>query len=238
MSQMLWQMRLTRSLLPAFAAFVLLIPVQAFAQGVEPFDVVKADKSESFSLPYGAANLDRGSPFVYTYEEAKGQNWFMTVDNTLSYVPRNDSKVVIAIYEQAPSAKSLQLFMYGGEAQKFAVALNTESGSRVIYQKDIAGWTYDELVTVSHAGNQGLTVTDGKRIVIDAFDIGGFNPASVQVYGRDEPTTLANASGGELGIAILHGDPADSPLYLLPAGVMVGVGALIGVLLWTKKRKQ
>ncbi len=232
-------MRLTRSLLPAFGMLALLIPIQAFAQGVEPFDIVKADKSESFSLPYNVANLDRGNPFVYAYDETKGQNWFLTVDNTLAYVPRNDSKVVITLREQAPSEKSLQLFMYGGEAQKFAVALTTpESGYRVIYQKDISGWTYDELVTVSHAGNQGLTVTDGKRIVVDAMNINGFNPASVEVYGKDEQSTLANASGGTLGIAILHGDPADSPLYLLPAGIMIGVGVLMGALLYSKRRKK
>jgi hypothetical protein len=235
---MLWQMRLTRSLIPALVLLAL-VPAQALAQEVEPADVVKADKSESFSLPYNVANLDRGNPFVYAYDETKGQSWFLTVDNTLSYVPRNDSKVVITLREQAPSEKSIQLFMHGGEAQKFAVAVTTpETGYRVLYQRDVAGWTYEELITVTHGGTRGLTVTDGKRIVIDGFDINGFDPASIQVYGRDEPAALANASSGALGISMLHGDFADSPIYLLPASIMAGVGALIGALLLLKKRKK
>lgn len=231
-------MRLTRSLLAAFGLLVLLVPVQAFAQ-VAPSDMVKSDKAESFALPYQAANLDRGNPFVYPYDEPKGQNWILTLDNTLDYVARNDSKIVVTLREQAPSEKFLQVFMYGGEAQKFAVAVNTpETGYQVIYQNDVRGWVYEELVTVTHGDNRGLTVTDGKRIVVDRLDINGFDPASVEVYGKDEQAALANAVGGTINIGILYGSPADTPIFWVPAGVMIGIGALMGVLLLTKKRKK
>lgn len=228
-------MRLTRSLLAAFGLLALLVPAQAFAQ-VTPSDVVKSDKAESFALPYQAANLDRGNPFVYPYDGPKGQNWILTLDNTLDYVARNDSKIVVTLREQGPSEKFLQVFMYGGEVQKFVVAVNTpETGYQLIYT---GSWVYEELVTVTHGDNRGLTVTDGKRIVVDRLDINGFDPASVEVYGKDEQSALPNAAGGTLNIGILYGSPADTPIYWVPAGVMIGIGALMGVLLLTKKRKK
>jgi hypothetical protein len=217
---------------------MLLVPAQALAQ-VVPFEVVKSEKSESFTLPYQAANLDRGNPLVYPYDEPKGQNWILTLDNTLGYVARNDSKVVITLREQAPSEKFLQVFMYGGEAQKFAITANTpETGYQVIYQRDVGGWVYEELVTVTHGDNRGLTVTDGKRIVVDRLDINGFDPATIEVYGKDEQRALGNAVGGTLAIGILYGSPADTPIYWVPAGIMIGIGALMGALLLTKKRKK
>lgn len=232
-------MRLVRSLLIAFGLLALLVPLQTFAQEVAPYDIIKGDKIESFTLSYTAANLDQRSPLVYPYDGTKGQNWILTVDDQLSYVPRNDSKIVIVLKEQSPSEKFIQLFMYGGEAQKFAVAVNTpETGYQVIYQRDVDGWVNEELVTVTHGDNRGLTVTDGKRIVVDRLGINGFDPASVEVYGKDEQASLANAFGGTIGIGMLYGSPSDTPVYWVPAGVMIGVGALMGVLLYTKKRKK
>jgi hypothetical protein len=229
-------MRLTRSLLLASGLIALLAPLQALAQ--EPYDIVKSEKAESFTLPYTAANVERGNPLVYTYDEPKGQNWILTLDDKLEYVDRNDSKIVVMLKEAAPSEKFIQVFMHGGEAQKFAVAVNTpETGYQVIYEKDVGGWVYEEMVTITHGDNRGLTVTDGKRIVVDRLGINGFDPASVEVYGKDEPSSVANAFGGTMIIGILYGSPADTPIFWVPAGVMIGVGALVGGLLLLKKRK-
>ncbi|AIC15510.1 hypothetical protein [Nitrososphaera viennensis] len=231
-------MRLLRPALAVFGFLVIvLIPLQqALAQEIQPTNVIKSPKDESFVLPYQAANRDIRNPVVYKYDQSKGQNWIFTVDDKLSYVPRNDSKVVITIKEPAPSEKYIQIFMYGGDEQKFVVAVNApQTGYQII---ESGNWVYEELVTLTHSDNSGLTVTDGKRIVVDRLDIQGFNPASIEVYGMDEAGALANAYGGTLGIGILYGSPSDTPVYYVPAAVMIGVGALMGVLLWKKKRSQ
>ena len=88
-------MRLTRSLLLASGLIALLAPLQVLAQ--EPYDIVKSEKAESFTLPYTAANVERGDPLVYTYDEPKGQNWILTLDDRLEYVDRNDSKIVVTV---------------------------------------------------------------------------------------------------------------------------------------------
>jgi hypothetical protein len=90
---------------------------------------------------------------------------------------------------------------------------------------------------VTHEENQGLIVTDGTRIIIDRLDLSGFAVSSIAVYGSDEPTSIANANAGEIGFEILFGSFNDSPIYFVPAIVMVGMGGLvIGLLIFKKRR--
>jgi hypothetical protein len=230
-----------RILQPALVAFWLaimiltLVPFKVLAQEITPTNIIKTPKDESFVLPYQSANRDIRNPVVYKYDQPKGQNWIFTLDNKLSYVPRNDSKIVITLKEAAPSEKYIQIFMYGDPTQKFVVGVNApETGYQIITPP--SSWVNEELVTLTHSDNSGLTVTDGKRIVVDRLNIQGFSPASIEVFGKDEVAALSNAYGGTLGIGILYGSPADTPIYYVPAAVMIGVGALMGVLLYKKKR--
>lgn len=215
---------------------IALVPLHALAQqAIQPFNVIKTSKDESFVIPYQAANRDNRNPYVYKYDQSKGQNWIFTIDNKLVYAPGNDSKVVIMIKEAAPSTKYIQLFLYGDGAQKkFVVAVNVpETGYQIL---DTGQWVDKELVTVTNADNSGLSVTDGQRIAVDRLDIQGFDPASIEVYGKDESTAPPSATAGTLGLTILYGNLADSPTYYVPAAVMIGVGVLMGVLLYKKKR--
>jgi hypothetical protein len=82
-------------------------------------------------------------------------------------------------------------------------------------------------------------VTDGKRNVVDELDLQGFSVGSVTVYGNDDAgSTFQNANGGSISFQILYGDFKDSPLYAVPAAIMVGIGGLVGALLIFKKRKS
>jgi hypothetical protein len=230
-------MRFLRPTLAVFGLLVIMfVPFHALAQeAIQPSNIVKTSKDESFTLPYQAANVDNRHPIVYKYDKSKGQNWIFTIDDKLAYIPSNESKVVITMKEAQPSNKTIQIFMYGGKQQKFAVAVNTpETGYQIITPP--GEWVNEELVTLTNADNSGLTVTNGKRIVVDRLDINGFDPASIEVYGKDESTAPVNAYGGTVAMVILYGSPSDTPIYFVPAAVMIGVGALMGVLLWKKKR--
>lgn len=221
-----------------FGLFIIMfLPLHALAQEstIKPIKVVKTSKDETFVIPYQAANRDNRNPYVYKYDQPKGLDWIFTIDDKLSYLPGNQSKVVITIKEAAPSTKFLQLFMYGDGAQKkFVVAVNVpDSGYQII---DTEQWVSQDFVTVTMSDNSGLSVANGQRIVVDRLDVQGLNPASIEVYGKDESTAPPNAYAGTLGMTILYGSPADSPVYYVPAAVMVGVGVLMGVLLYKKKR--
>jgi len=224
-----------RQLLAAIAALLLFSPVLAFAQG---YDVIKSERSESFRLPYTASNQDDDSPFVYTFDESKQPSWILLIQNNMSYVPSNDSKTVIRIQEPAPSEKYIEIVTFGGDSKRYWVAVNTpEAGYGRMYDNRENGWTTEGPITVTHGENSGLTVTNGKRIVLDRLNLDGFAVSSIAVYGSDGETPVASAYAGDIGFEILFGSFSESPVYYVPIGVTLGVGGLIAALLIFKKRK-
>jgi hypothetical protein len=227
-----------RLLLAVIAALVLLLlPALASAQE-QDYQVVKSDRSESFVLPYTASNQNHDNPLLYTFDEPKDRSWIMTIRNNLDYVPSNDSKTVIRFQEAAPSEKYIELMINGGESKRYWVAVNTpESGYARLYDEE-NGWSTDSPISVTLVENGGLTVTNGKRIVVDRLDVGGFALSSIAVYGNDDDEkTTANTYAGDLSFEILYGSFEQSSLYYVPLGVMLGVGGLIIGLLIFKKRK-
>lgn len=225
--------------LTIFLAVLTLAPLAAYAQSDSPYNIVKGERNESFVLPYGVANHDRRDPVVYTFDEPIGQNWIIGIENTLSYTTKQDAKVVIVLREEAPSEKLIELYMYGGENRRYAVSVNVpETGYFNIYSNDEVGWSTEEAIGVTHVENSGLLVSDGRRIVIDRFDVDGFNLASIEVYGNDEPNLPANAYAGTVNMSLVFGSLVGTPIYYLPGVIMAGVGGVIGVLLLVKKRKK
>ncbi|MDQ4067793.1 MAG: hypothetical protein M3114_09435, partial [Thermoproteota archaeon] len=92
-------------------------------------------------------------------------------------------------------------------------------------------------IFVTHTENSGLIVSNGQRIVVDGLDLDGFAAASIEVYGNDRNSTLANASAGDIAFDVLSGRFDQSPIYFVPIAVGVGIFGLIGGLLIIKKRK-
>lgn len=225
-----------RLLLAIIAASMLFLPALALAQE-QDYNVIKSDKSESFVLPYTASNQDNDSPLVYTFDEPKQPSWILTIQNNMSYVPSDDSKTIIRIQEPAPSEKYIELAIFGGESKRYWVAVNTPDAGYARMYDENDGWSTDAPIAVTHTDNSGLTVTNGKRTVIDRLNVGGFAVGSIAVYGNDDEKTTANTYAGDISFQILFGSFEDSPLYFVPAAVMAGVGGLVIGLLIFKKRK-
>lgn len=224
-------------LLPGvLAASMLFLPALALAQ-VQDYNVVKSDRSESFVVPHTASNQDDDSPFVYTFDEPKQPSWILLIRNNMSYVSNDDSKTIIKIQEPAPSEKYVELAMFGGESKRYWVAVNTqESGYARIYDQD-NGWTIESPISVTHSDNGGLSVTNGKRTVVDRLNLDGFAVGSIAVYGNEDEKSTANTYAGDVSFEILYGSFEQSSLYYVPLGVTLGIGGLIIGLLIFKKRK-
>ncbi len=215
---------------------MLFLPSFVLAQS-QDYHVIKSDRSESFVLPYTASNRDKDNPLVYTFDEPKQPSWILTIQNNLSYLPGNDSKTIIRIQEPAPSEKYIEIAMFGGNSTRYWVAVNTpDAGYARIYDQN-DGWTTENPVSVTHSENSGLSVSNGKRTVVDGLDLKGFAVGSIAVYGNDDEKMTANASAGDISFQILFGSFEQSPLYLVPAAIMAGVGGLVIGLLIFKKRK-
>jgi hypothetical protein len=230
-------MRLVIVVVGVLALLILLIPALAFAQGQEDFQVVKTDRSESFVLPYTAVNHNEQDPLVYTFDEPKQPNWIISIQNNVSYVPREGARTIIKINEPAPSEDFIELAIYGDQSMRYWVGVNTaEAGYARMYESE-NGWSTQNPISVSHTDNSGLIVTNGQRTVVDRLDVDGFAVGSIEVYGNDRNSTLATAYAGDTAFQIIFGRFDQSPLYFVPAAVGVGIFGLIAGLLILKKRK-
>jgi hypothetical protein len=219
-------------------AAMLLFSSHAYAQSNQPYDVVKSKSNESFSLTYRSANADKGAPFVYKYDTPKGNDWIVGIENSLSYYSRNDTKTVVVLRDLSSANKFIEIQMYGGEARKYSVFVSTpDNGLTNPYLSEESGWFTEQPIGVAYASNDGLTVTDGKRTVIDRLPIGIFSVGQIEVYGKENSSAQDSANAGSMNISIIFGSAAESPTYIVPALVTGGVGALVGVLLIKKKRR-
>jgi hypothetical protein len=219
------------------AVSLFLVPALAFAQSQEDFQVVKTERSESFVLPYTAVNHNEQDPLVYTFDEPKQPNWIFAIQNNVSYIPREGARTIIKIQEPAPSEKFIELAIYGDQSMRYWVAVNTpEAGYARMYDSEM-GWSTEQPISLTYTENSGLTVTNGQRTVVDRLDVGGFAAASIEVYGNDRNSTLANAYAGDIAFEVLFGRIDQSPIYLVPAAVMAGIFGLVAGLLILKKRK-
>jgi hypothetical protein len=99
------------------------------------------------------------------------------------------------------------------------------------------GWSTQEPISVTHTENSGLIVTNGQRTVVDRLDVDGFAVASIEVYGNDRNSTLANAYAGDIAFDVLFGRFDQSPIYFVPIAVGAGIFGLVAGLLVLKRRK-
>jgi hypothetical protein len=200
------------------------------------YKTLKAKDTEKFVIPFNASNSERNNPLIYNFSRSIGQNWILTLQNNLSYAYRPDAKVVIKLLEPAPSEKFIEIAMFANQS-KFWAAVNTrDSGYVRVYNKDTGGWFSGQPIIIAHANNQGLTISDGKRIVVDKLSVNGFTPGSVAIYGKDDSESPINAYAGNISFDMVFGNPSDSPIFYLPLGMLVGVGGLLIALLAIKKR--
>ncbi len=205
----------------------------------QDFQTFKKNNNERFTFPYSASNQERQNSTEYKFQDPVLNDWILLINNNLTYSNNPEAKTVIQIKEPSPSEKFIEITMFGDESKQFFVAANTnETGYMKLYENKENGWYGDNPVVLTHANVQGLSVSNGKRIVIDKLSLNGFKIGSIDVYGKDESQLPDSASSGYVNFEVLHGNPSQSPLYYLPFIVMVGVGGLVISLLVFKKRRQ
>lgn len=223
---------------------LLFIPALAVNQGQQStslmpeYKVIKTKNTEQFVLPFTSSNSDRRHPVVYVYDKPKATNWILTIQNNNSYVSIPDAKTIVKLQEPPPSEKFIEIAMFGDISRKFWAAVNTHDAGYVrIYERNVDGWARDQPIIIAHVNNQGLSINNGKRIIVDRLSINGFTIGSIAVYGKDDPESPINTYAGNIAFDVAYGDPSNSPIYYLPLGMLVGVGGVVVALLVFKKRK-
>lgn len=220
-----------------FSGICVMNTLKAYSQPEEANTVVTTKNSASFIASYLSSNAARKVPVVYSFDKAIPTNWQIVIENNLSYFNNSNAKTVIRIQEPPPSEKFIELGMFGGSSSRFWAAVNTrDSGYVRVYERNTDGWSRDQPIFVAHASNQGLTITNGKRIIIDRLSINDFHLNSIMIYGKDKPEDPPNAFAGNISFNVLYGNPADSPIYYVPLIMLVMVGGIVFILLIRKKR--
>jgi hypothetical protein len=203
------------------------------------YKVVKTKNNERFVLPFTAANSDRKNPIVYVYEKPKITNWILTIQNNLSYAVRQDAKAIVILKEPPPSEKFIEIAMFSDVSKKFWAAINTHDAGYIrVYERNSDGWSRDQPIIIAHANNQGLSITNGKRIIVDRLSVNGFNLGSIAVYGKDDPQSPINTYAGNISFDVAFGELTNSPIYYMPLGMLVGVGGTVIAFLVVKKRDK
>jgi hypothetical protein len=224
---------------------IMFVPVSSFAQKQQQsilqhqYQVVKTKNNERFVLPFTAANSDRKNPIVYVYEKPKITNWILTIQNNLSYAVRQDAKAIVMLKEPPPSEKFIEIAMFSDVSKKFWAAINTHDAGYIrVYERNTDGWSREQPIVIAHANNQGLSITNGKRIIVDRLSVNGFNLGSIAVYGKDDPQSPINTYAGNISFDVAFGDLTNSPIYYLPLGMLLGVGGTVVAFLVVKKREK
>lgn len=208
-----------------------------YGQGSEITNVTSTKNSESFNVSFNSSNTDIKNPVVHSFSKPIPTNWQIIIQNNLSYFSSPNAKTIIRILEPPPSEKFIELGMFGGNSSKFWAAVNTrDSGYIRVYERSTDGWSRDQPIFVAHANNQGLTITNGKRIIIDRLSINDFLLNAIEVYGKDRPEDSSNSFSGYISFNIIYGNPSDSPIYYVPLVMLILVGGILIILLLKKKR--
>lgn len=201
------------------------------------FTTAKNNNSENFVIPFNDTNNDRRHPIEYVFDHPKSNNWIISIFDNLSYYNSPDSKTIVKIQERPPSQKFIELMLYGDKSKRFIVSVNTnETGYMRMYENNQEGWSTDGPITITHANVQGLSVTNGKRIVLDKLGMNGFDVGSISVYGKDDASMPNSTYAGSIEFQTLSGDYSRSFLYYMPLGMIVGVGGILLFLIYKKKR--
>jgi hypothetical protein len=197
----------------------------------------KSEQYDTVDVPASAFNVIRNDATVFRLAHEHVTNWELEIQNKLLYENPNGTSV-IRLYEDLTKQKYIEIGMGSPPDHRFWVAVNTpEDGYFLIHDEKTDGWSPGQVVTVTHSSNSGLSVSAGPSVKVDSLDIAGFTVRAFTVFGMDSATDPPAVNSGNMTLSFVSGNPAENPIFYMPTILLAGVGALILVLLKTKKRR-
>ncbi len=211
---------------------------------ITPFLPVYAQQStmnksvhyDTIEVPSDAFNVVRDNATVIKLPHEHVTNWQLTLENKLTY-SNPHGNAIIRLYEDPNETKFIEVGMGSPPDHRLWIAVNTpEDGYFLIHDEKTGGWSPGQIVTVQHTSNGGLSASIGQQVLVDNLDIAGFTVRDIEVAGLDSTSDPPTVSSGNVAITIVSGDPSANPIFYMPFIVVGVTGALIGILIKTKKR--
>jgi hypothetical protein len=163
-------------------------------------------------------------------------SWQITITNNLLYGnPKGNA--VVRFYDATVPDKFFEIGMGSPPDHKFWVATNDpDRGYLPATRLDKDGWYEGTKIIAAYSDAQGVSIGNGKRIVVSNAILDDFAIGSYAVYGMDDPSDPPAINSGTFIIEVLSGDVSQNPLHYYPFFVTGAVGAIVGILLLIKKR--
>jgi len=213
--------------------FLLLIPIlPAYAQ-IESNPSVRM---ESVDVPYEKFNVISSNANSGSFENEHTRNWQLNIKNQIAYA-NPQGNAVIRLYDGEDRTKFIEIGMSSPPDMKFWVAVqNPEVGYAVLHDQKETGWNRDDEIIAVYADDVGLTIHNGKRIVVSNLSLDYYKIKDFSVYGMESSTDPLATNSGDFILNIVSGNPAANPLFYLPYMLAGIFGVIIVILLKTKKR--
>jgi hypothetical protein len=170
------------------------------------------------------------------FERTHAGSWQITIQNKLLY-GNPDGDAIVRIYDAKIPDKFVEIGMSSPPERQFWVAMNfPDIGYIPATRIDKSGWFEGINVIMANNDAQGVSISNGQRIVVSGVDLKEFVVGSYAVFGMHEKTDPPAMSSGTLRLEIMSGDVSKNPIHYYPFYVTGVVGAIISVLLVLKKR--
>jgi hypothetical protein len=191
---------------------------------------------ESINISYEKFNVVSSNANDGSFENMHTRNWQLNVKNQVTYA-NPQGNAVIRLYDGEDKTKFIEIGMGSPPDMKFWVAVqNPELGYAVLHDQKETGWNRDDEIIAVYSDQNGLTIHNGKRIVVSNLSLDYYKIKDFSVYGMESSTDPPATNSGDLILNIVSGNPAANPLFYLPYILAASIGIIIVILLKTKKR--
>lgn len=162
-------------------------------------------------------------------------SWQITIENKLLYANPTGSAVVR--FYDADTDKFIEVGMDSPSDRRLWVGLQLpDEGYFIVAHVDKEGWSENTKIILAYNDAQGVSISNGKRVVVTNLDLKGFSVNAYSVYGMMESTDPPAINSGTFTLDILSGDVSKNPFHYFPFYVSGAAAALVGILLLIKKR--
>jgi hypothetical protein len=191
---------------------------------------------QTVEVPPHDFNRVRSDVQITNFDAEHATNWQVTIKNKLIYA-NPEGNAVVRIYDAGDSEKFVEVGMGSIPDRKFWVAFNLpEMGYIHATTIDKNGWSSDAQVTIGYGAANGVSISNGQRVVVSNFEIENFVVGGYGVYGMNERGDPPAINSGTFTVEVISGDTSRNPFHHYPFYVSVAVGAIIVALLVFKKR--
>ena len=192
--------------------------------------------TDKIDIPYHVFNTISRDAEITELGNHNPGSWQLALQNDLLYGNPNGN-AVIRIYDVDITDKFLEIGMGSHPDYKYWVAAQVpETGYVLVHSDNENGWVKGMETTIKYSEQHGLSVSNGQRTVISNLDISPFTIKSYSAHGMESSSDPPAMTSGIFIIKIISADYGENPYSIFPYVLTGIIGAVISILVLTKRR--